>query len=163
MDILSKLQAPEGAVTKRLRVGRGVGSGVGKTAGRGQKGQKARAGGNINKKHFQGGQTPIQRRLPKRGFRNPLADIVVNVNVGALESFDDGAQVDMVALHASRLVQGRFDILKILGSGELTKKLTVTAHRFSKGAIEKIEKAGGKAIVLASPASQDNSTDSSSS
>lgn len=163
MDILSKLQAPEGAVTKRLRVGRGVGSGVGKTSGRGQKGQKARAGGNINKKHFQGGQTPIQRRLPKRGFRNPLADIVVNVNVGALESFDDGAQVDMVALHASRLVQGRFDILKILGSGELTKKLTVTAHRFSKGAIEKIEKAGGKAIVLASPASQDNSTDSSSS
>ncbi|WP_437966688.1 50S ribosomal protein L15 [Sorangium sp. So ce260] len=162
MDILSKLQAPEGAVTKRLRVGRGVGSGVGKTSGRGQKGQKARAGGNINKKHFQGGQTPIQRRLPKRGFRNPLADIVVNVNVGALESFDDGAQVDLIALHASRLVQGRFDVLKILGGGELTKKLTVTAHRFSKGAIEKIEKAGGKAIVLASPASQDTSTDSSS-
>ncbi|WP_437811332.1 50S ribosomal protein L15 [Sorangium sp. So ce1078] len=163
MDILSKLQAPEGAVTKRLRVGRGVGSGVGKTSGRGQKGQKARAGGNINKKHFQGGQTPIQRRLPKRGFRNPLADIVVNVNVGALEAFDDGAQVDVIALHASRLVQGRFDVLKILGGGELTKKLTVTAHRFSKGAIEKIEKAGGKAVVLAPSASQDTSTDSSSS
>ncbi|WP_437952160.1 50S ribosomal protein L15 [Sorangium sp. So ce296] len=163
MDILSKLQAPEGAVTKRLRVGRGVGSGFGKTSGRGQKGQKARAGGNINKKHFQGGQTPIQRRLPKRGFRNPLADIVANVNVGALEAFDDGAQVDVAALQASRLVQGRFDVLKILGSGELTKKLTVTAHRFSKGAIEKIEKAGGKAVVLASPASQDNSTGSSSS
>lgn len=163
MDILSKLQAPEGAVTKRLRVGRGVGSGVGKTAGRGQKGQKARAGGNINKKHFQGGQTPIQRRLPKRGFRNPLADIVVNVNVGALEAFDDGAQVDLIALHASRLVQGRFDVLKILGDGELTKKLTVTAHRFSKGAIEKIEKAGGKAVVLASPAAQGSSTDASSS
>ncbi len=166
MDILSKLQAPEGAVTKRLRVGRGVGSGVGKTSGRGQKGQKARAGGNINKKHFQGGQTPIQRRLPKRGFRNPLADIVVNVNVGALEAFDDGVQVDLVALHATRLVQGRFDVVKILGSGELTKKLTVIAHRFSKGAIEKIEKAGGKAVVLASPASpasQDNATDSSSS
>ncbi|KYF80800.1 50S ribosomal protein L15 [Sorangium cellulosum] len=163
MDILSKLQAPEGAVTKRLRVGRGVGSGFGKTAGRGQKGQKARAGGNINKKHFQGGQTPIQRRLPKRGFRNPLADIVANVNVGALEAFDDGAQVDVVALHASRLVQGRFDVLKILGGGELTKKLTVTAHRFSKGAIEKIEKAGGKAVVLEAPAAQGNSTDSSSS
>ncbi|WP_437598752.1 50S ribosomal protein L15 [Sorangium sp. So ce590] len=163
MDILSKLQAPEGAVTKRLRVGRGVGSGVGKTSGRGQKGQKARAGGNINKKHFQGGQTPIQRRLPKRGFRNPLADIVVNVNVGALEAFDDGVQVDLIALHANRLVQGRFDVLKILGNGELTKKLTVIAHRFSKGAIEKIEKAGGKAVVLASPASQDNATDSSSS
>ncbi|KYF52539.1 50S ribosomal protein L15 [Sorangium cellulosum] len=163
MDILSKLQAPEGAVTKRLRVGRGVGSGVGKTSGRGQKGQKARAGGNINKKHFQGGQTPIQRRLPKRGFRNPLADIVANVNVGALEAFDDGAHVDVIALHATRLVQGRFDVLKILGGGELTKKLTVTAHRFSKGAIEKIEKAGGKAVVLASPAAQGSSTDSSSS
>jgi large subunit ribosomal protein L15 len=163
MDILSKLQAPEGAVTKRLRVGRGVGSGVGKTSGRGQKGQKARAGGNINKKHFQGGQTPIQRRLPKRGFRNPLADIVVNVNVGDLEAFDNGAQVDLIALHERRLVQGRFDVLKILGDGELTKKLTVTAHRFSKGAVEKIEKAGGKVVVLASPASQDNSTDSSSS
>ncbi|WP_437674304.1 50S ribosomal protein L15 [Sorangium sp. So ce131] len=163
MDILSKLQAPEGAVTKRLRVGRGVGSGVGKTAGRGQKGQKARAGGNINKKHFQGGQTPIQRRLPKRGFRNPLADVVVNVNVGDLEAFDDGAQVDVTSLRESRLVQGRFDVLKVLGSGELTKKLTVTAHRFSKGAIEKIEKAGGKAVVLTAPAAQDSSTGSSSS
>lgn len=163
MDILSKLQAPEGAVTKRLRVGRGVGSGVGKTSGRGQKGQKARAGGNINKKHFQGGQTPIQRRLPKRGFRNPLADVVVNVNVGDLEAFDDGAQVDLIALHERRLVQGRFDVLKILGDGELTKKLTVTAHRFSKGAVEKIEKAGGKAVVLAAPAAQGTSTDSSSS
>jgi large subunit ribosomal protein L15 len=140
-----------------------VGSGVGKTSGRGQKGQKARAGGNINKKHFQGGQTPIQRRLPKRGFRNPLADIVANVNVGALEAFDDGAQVDLIALHERRLVQGRFDVLKILGDGELTKKLTVTAHRFSKGAVEKIEKAGGKAVVLAAPAPQGNSTDSSSS
>src|SRR5690348_6123491 len=149
MDILSKLQAPEGAVTKKLRVGRGVGSGLGKTAGRGQKGQKARSSGNINKKHFQGGQTPIQRRLPKRGFRNPFADVVVNVNVGALEAFEDGAQVDAAALRGSRLVQGRFDVLKIVGSGELTKKLTVTAHRFSKGAIAKIEKAGGKAVVLA--------------
>jgi large subunit ribosomal protein L15 len=140
-----------------------VGSGVGKTSGRGQKGQKARAGGNINKKHFQGGQTPIQRRLPKRGFRNPLADIVVNVNVGDLEAFDNGAQVDLIALHERRLVQGRFDVLKVLGDGELTKKLTVTAHRFSKGAVEKIEKAGGKAVVLAAPAPQGSSTDSSSS
>lgn len=163
MDILSKLQAPEGAVTKKLRVGRGVGSGVGKTSGRGQKGQKARSTGNINKKHFQGGQTPIQRRLPKRGFRNPLADVVVNVNVGALEAFEDGAQVDVAALKESRLVQGRFDVVKILGDGELTKKLTVTAHRFSKGAIEKIEKAGGKAVVLAPPSRQAKSTDSSSS
>jgi large subunit ribosomal protein L15 len=149
MDILSKLQAPEGAVTKKLRVGRGVGSGLGKTAGRGQKGQKARSKGNINKKHFQGGQTPIQRRLPKRGFRNPLADVVANVNVGALEIFADGTEVNAESLREKRLLQGRFDRLKILGAGDLTKKLTITAHGFSKGAIAKIEKAGGKVIQLA--------------
>jgi large subunit ribosomal protein L15 len=154
MDILSKLQAPEGAVTKKLRVGRGVGSGLGKTAGRGQKGQKARAGGNINKKHFQGGQTPIQRRLPKRGFRNPLADIVASLNVGDLEIFENGTEVHIDALRKKRLVRGRFDALKILGDGELTKKLTVTAHRFSKGAIAKIEKAGGKVVVIAPPSAK---------
>jgi len=151
MDILSKLQAPKGATTKRLRVGRGVGSGLGKTAGRGQKGQKARSTGNINKKHFQGGQTPIQRRLPKRGFRNPLADVVINLNVGDLEIFDNGAEVHADALRDKRLIRGRFDQLKILGDGELTKKLTVTAHRFSKGAIAKIEKAGGKAVTIPRP------------
>lgn len=159
MDILSKLQAPEGAVTKKLRVGRGVGSGLGKTAGRGQKGQKARAGGNINKKHFQGGQTPIQRRLPKRGFRNAIADIVANLNVGDLEIFESGAEITIEALRAKRLVRGRFDQLKILGSGELTKKLTITAHRFSKGAISKIEKAGGKAVVIPAPTKKSNSGD----
>lgn len=151
MDILSKLQAPEGAVTKKLRVGRGVGSGLGKTAGRGQKGQKARSKGNINKKHFQGGQTPMQRRLPKRGFRNPLADVVVNVNVSALEVFDAGAKIDAAALKEKGLVRGRFDQLKVLGHGDLTKKLTVTAHRFSKQAREKIEKAGGQVVVIAPP------------
>ncbi|MDI1480602.1 50S ribosomal protein L15 [Polyangium sp. y55x31] len=149
MDILSKLQAPEGANKKETRVGRGVGSGLGKTAGRGQKGQKARSTGNIGKKHFQGGQTPIQRRLPKRGFRNPLAAIVANVNVGDLEIFEAGADVNQEALESKRLLQGRYDLIKVLGDGELTKKLTVTAHRFSKSAIAKIEAAGGKAIVLA--------------
>jgi len=149
MDILSKLQAPVGANKKETRVGRGVGSGLGKTAGRGQKGQKARSTGNINKKHFQGGQTPIQRRLPKRGFRNPLAAIVANVNIGDLDVFEDGAQVDLAALEGKRLLQGRYDLVKVLGDGELTKKLTITAHRFSKSAIAKIESAGGKAIVLA--------------
>jgi large subunit ribosomal protein L15 len=150
MDILSKLQAPEGAIKGKTRVGRGIGSGLGKTAGRGQKGQKARSTGNIGKKHFQGGQTPIQRRLPKRGFRNPLAAIVANVNIGDLEVvFDNDAQVDLAALRDKRLVQGRFDLIKVLGDGELTKKLTVSAHRFSKSAIAKIEQAGGKAIVLA--------------
>src|SRR4051812_8935436 len=152
MDILSKLQAPEGAKTKKLRVGRGVGSGLGKTAGRGQKGQKARSKGNINKKHFQGGQTPMQRRLPKRGFRNPLADVVANVNVGDLEVFDAGTEVTAEALRAKRLVRGRFDRLKVLGEGELTKKLTIVAHKFSKSAAEKIGKAGGKAVVIAPPA-----------
>jgi large subunit ribosomal protein L15 len=151
MDILSKLQAPEGAITKETRVGRGVGSGLGKTAGRGQKGQKARSTGNIGKKHFQGGQTPIQRRIPKRGFRNPLAAIVASVNIGDLDAvFEDGATVDLAALQSKRLLQGRFDAVKVLGDGELTKKLTVSAHRFSKSAAAKIEQAGGKAIVLAS-------------
>lgn len=156
MDILSKLQAPEGAVKKSKRVGRGPGSGNGKTSGRGQKGQKARSKGNINKKHFQGGQTPIQRRLPKRGFRNPLATPVVAVNVGELEAvFDAGATVDIAALHAHRLVQGSLGdyqkarvFVKVLGDGELTKKLTVSAHRFSKTAMDKIQAAGGSVVEL---------------
>ncbi len=150
MDILSKLKAPAGAVTKETRVGRGVGSGLGKTAGRGQKGQKARSTGNINKKHFQGGQTPIQRRLPKRGFRNPFAAIVATVNIGDLDVFDNGAVVDAAALESKRLIQGRYDLIKVLGDGDLTKKLTVSAHRFSKSALAKIAQAGGQANVLAS-------------
>ena len=154
MDILSKLQAPEGANTERRRVGRGVGSGLGKTSARGQKGQKARSKGNINKKHFQGGQTPMQRRLPKRGFRNPLAAVVANINIGDLEAFADGAEVNAITLKAARLVRGRYDVLKVLGQGELTKKLTVHAHRFSKGAAAKIEKAGGTIVVIAPPAAR---------
>ena len=151
MDILSKLQAPHGANKKETRVGRGVGSGLGKTAGRGQKGQKARSTGNIGKKHFQGGQTPIQRRLPKRGFRNPFAAIVATVNVGDLDAvFDNGAVVDAAALESKRLVQGRYDLIKVLGDGDLTKKLTIAAHRFSKSALAKIAQAGGQANVLAS-------------
>lgn len=155
MDILSKLQAPEGAVKKAKRIGRGVGSGNGKTAGRGQKGQKARSKGNINKLHFQGGQTPLQRRLPKRGFRNPLATPVAEVNVGDLEVFDAGATVDLAALHGKNLVpaalkdmqKARVEV-KVLGSGDLTKKLTVHAHRFSASALKKIEAAGGKVVEL---------------
>lgn len=147
-DILSRLAPPEGAVKERKRVGRGVGSGMGKTSTRGQKGQKARSKGNINKLHFHGGQTPMQRRLPKRGFRNPLAARVANVNVGALEVFDAGATVDVEALKAKRLVQGRYDLIKVLGDGELTKNLTVHAHAFSAGAVSKIEAKGGKAVAL---------------
>lgn len=148
MDILSKLKAPEGAVKAKTRVGRGVGSGLGKTAGRGQKGQKARSTGNINKRHFQGGQTPMQRRLPKRGFRNSLASEVALLNVGDLEAFDSGAEITVDMLRSQKLLRGQFDALKVLGDGELTKALTVHAHAFSKTAAAKIEKAGGKAIII---------------
>jgi large subunit ribosomal protein L15 len=148
-DILSKLQAPEGAVTAPRRIGRGVGSGLGKTSGRGQKGQKARSKGNINKLHFQGGQTPMQRRLPKRGFRNPFPVALVTISVGELSKrFGAGATVDEAALRAARLIKGAVDRLKILGDGELDKALTITAHAFSKSAREKIEGAGGKALSL---------------
>jgi large subunit ribosomal protein L15 len=151
-DILSRLSPPKGAVTAERRIGRGVGSGLGKTSGRGQKGQKARSKGNINKLHFQGGQTPMQRRLPKRGFRNPFPVETQSLNVGELERFAAGASVDEKSLRDARLVRGAATRIKILGDGELTKKLTVTAHAFSKGAVAKIEKAGGQAVVLSAPA-----------
>ena len=148
-DILSRLTPPAGARHSEKRMGRGTGSGLGKTGGRGQKGQKARSGGNINKLHFQGGQTPMQRRLPKRGFRVPFPVKTVAINVSELERFDAGSTVDEAALRDERLVQGRDVRIKILGDGELTKKLEVSAHGFSKSALEKIEKAGGKAVVIA--------------
>lgn len=150
-EILSRLAPPSGAKRAHKRKGRGPGSGLGKTAGRGQKGQKARHPGNFGKQHFQGGQTPLQRRLPKIGFNVPFPIVTVAVNVSALERFDAGANVDEAALREARLVQGREVRIKILGDGELTKKLTVTAHRFSKSASEKIEKAGGKCIVVPEP------------
>src|ERR1700733_14668216 len=115
-DILSKLAKPVGATKKKTRRGRGVGSGLGKTSGRGQKGQYARTRGF--KPHFEGGQTPIQRRLPKRGFRNPFPTITAAVNGGDLEAFSAGANVDESALVARGLVKGRFDRIKILGDGE---------------------------------------------
>jgi large subunit ribosomal protein L15 len=148
---LSELKKPLGATAKKSRVGRGVGSGIGKTSGRGQKGQFARTG--RFKPHFEGGQTPIQRRLPKRGFTPPFSAVVAEVNVGQLEVFDKGANVDEKALRARGLVKGAFDRLKILGDGELTKALTVTAHSFSKAAAEKIKKAGGKSQLLGEQAS----------
>ena len=145
-DTLSKLAKPEGATRPKTRLGRGPGSGLGKTAGRGQKGQYARTRGF--KRHFEGGQTPIQRRLPKRGFKNPFPTLVAEVNVGALEVFAAGAKVDAEALASKGLLKGRWDKIKILGDGELTKAVTVTAHAFSKSAAEKIKKAGGKAVLL---------------
>jgi large subunit ribosomal protein L15 len=144
-DTLSKLSKPEGATRDKVRLGRGVGSGLGKTSGRGQKGQYARSRGF--KPHFEGGQTPIQRRLPKRGFRNPFAKITAEVNVGDLDVFAAGAKVDEQALRARGLIKGRYDVIKILGSGELSKAVTVTAHAFSKAAAEKIQKAGGKVVL----------------
>jgi large subunit ribosomal protein L15 len=150
-DTLSKLAKPEGATKKKTRRGRGIGSGLGKTSGRGQKGQFARTRGF--KPHFEGGQTPIQRRLPKRGFNNPFPVRVAEVNVGDLEAFAAGAKVDESALRERGLVKGRADKIKVLGDGELTKSVIVTAHAFSKSAAAKIQKAGGKTVVapLAAP------------
>lgn len=145
-DILSHLAKPPGSTRPKTRFGRGVGSGLGKTAGRGQKGQYARSRGF--KPHFEGGQTPIQRRLPKRGFRNAFSAITAEVNVGDLELFAAGATVNVEALIARGLVKGRFDRIKVLGDGELTKAVTVSAHAFSKTAAEKIQRAGGKVVLL---------------
>jgi large subunit ribosomal protein L15 len=145
-DTLSNLAKPAGATRDKVRLGRGVGSGLGKTSGRGQKGQYARTRGF--KLHFEGGQTPLQRRLPKRGFINSFAKITTQVNVGDLEGFAAGTNVDESTLVRSGLVRGRYDRIKVLGSGEITKALTVSAHAFSKSAAEKIEKAGGKVVVL---------------
>lgn len=148
-SVLSRLAPPPGARHKERRLGRGTGSGVGQTSGRGDKGQKARHGGNIGKLHFQGGQTPLQRRLPKRGFRVHDPELTIALNVSDLERFASGSTVDAAALRAARLVQARGARVKILGEGELTKKLTVVAYKFSQSAIEKIEKAGGQAVVAA--------------
>ena len=146
-DTLSKLAKPEGATREKTRIGRGVGSGLGKTAGRGQKGQFARR--STFKPWFEGGQTPLIRRLPKRGFTKHNQAVVAEINVGQLEVFDAGAKVDERALRERGLVKGRADRIKILGNGELTKSVTVTAHSFSKSAQEKIAKAGGKAVLVA--------------
>jgi large subunit ribosomal protein L15 len=142
-DILSRLAPPAGSRKKRKRIGRGTGSGTGKTAGKGHKGQKARAGGKVPR-GFEGGQMPLQRRLPKRGFKNPFRVEWTVVNVGRLGVFDDGSVVDVEALLAKGLI-GKVEAgVKILGKGELGKKLTVRVHAASNGAREKIEKAGGK-------------------
>ena len=141
-DILSRLSPPAGSRKKRKRVGRGPGSGLGKTSGRGQNGQKSRTGGGIAR-GFEGGQMPLQRRLPKRGFKNPFRKDWAIVNVGRLELFDDGAVVDVKALLEKGLIKKVYDGVKILGKGEIKKKLTVKAHSISEGARKKIESAGG--------------------
>ena len=147
--ILSRLRAPEGSVNVKHRVGRGPGSGWGTTAGRGQKGQYARNGVRPG---FEGGQTPLFRRLPKIGFKNPFTVHVATVNVDRLSKFDAGSVVDVAALEAAGLVRGAYDTIKILGTGTLDRALTVKAHAFSAKAKELIEKAGGKVEVIAAPA-----------
>jgi len=133
---------------KRKRLGRGLGSGHGKTCGRGHKGQGSRAGYSVHPT-FEGGQMPLVRRIPKRGFNNRWALSVAIVNVGELQDrFDDGDEVTPDTLKAKNLAKGRYDVLKVLGDGELTKKLKISAHRFSNSALEKIEQAGGEAVVL---------------
>ena len=143
---LHELSPVEGATKAPKRIGRGHGSGNGKTAGKGHKGQKARAGHGM-RPGFEGGQMPLQRRGPKRGFNNIFATEYAIVNVSALEVFDDGAVVDAAALEAKGLIRCACMPVKVLGNGELTKKLTVIATAFSAGASEKIQKVGGTAEV----------------
>ena len=140
---LHTLSPAEGSTKEKFRKGRGAGSGNGKTAGKGHKGQNARSGGGV-RPGFEGGQLPLYRKLPKRGFKNRFAVNYAVVNVAALNRFEDGAVVDAEALKAAKLVRKELDGVKILGNGELTKKLTVKATVFSATAKEKIEAAGGK-------------------
>lgn len=148
VPILSRLRAPEGAVRPKRRRGRGPGSGLGKTSGQGQKGQKSRGPGNFSKLGFEGGQMPLQRRIPKRGFNNPFTKTVAIVNVSSLGRFDAGSTVDVDALVASGLIKGAFDGIKVLGNGDIDRALTVKAHAFSASAKAKIEKAGGTVEIL---------------
>ena len=144
---LHELAPAEGSKKDVKRIGRGHGSGWGKTAGKGHKGQKARAGKGM-RVGFEGGQMPLQRRIPKRGFNNIFAKTVVAVNVGTLNKFEDGAVVDIAALVEKGIVKNSFDSVKILSNGTITKKLTVKASAFSEGAKAKIEAAGGKIEVI---------------
>ena len=141
---LHELRAPEGSRIAPKRKGRGIGSGLGKTAGRGHKGQKARSGGGV-RPGFEGGQMPLSRRIPKRGFTNIFAKVYAIVNVGDLEIFEPGTVITPDLLRDKGIIKKVNDGVKILGDGELTKNLTVKAHKFSKAAQEKIEAVGGKA------------------
>ena len=141
---IHELKKPEGSTKAPKRIGRGQGTGQGTTAGRGMTGQNSRSGGGV-RLGFEGGQMPLYRRLPKRGFNNKWAKEYAEVNVKDLNRFEDGTEVDLGMLLAAGLVGKQLDGLKVLGNGELSKKLTVKAEKFSKSAVEKIEKAGGKA------------------
>ena len=144
---LFELKPSEGSTKSRKRLGRGHGSGLGKTSGRGHKGQKARSGGGV-RIGFEGGQMPIYRRLPKRGFTNIFAKEYVEVKVSDLNKFDNGTTVDAEALKAAGIIKKTCDGIKVLGNGSLEKKLTVKAAKFTGSAKEKIEAAGGKVEVI---------------
>ena len=144
---LHELRAVPGATKAPKRKGRGTATGQGTTAGRGMNGQKSRSGGNI-KPGFEGGQMPLYRRIPKRGFTNIWGTEYVPVNIEALNKFEAGTVVTPEMIKEAGLAKGVKDGIKILGNGELEKNLTVQAHKFSKTAIEKIEAAGGKAEVI---------------
>ena len=143
---LHELSPAIGSKKEAKRVGRGHGSGNGKTAGKGHKGQKARAGRGMQI-GFEGGQMPLQRRVPKRGFNNIFAEQVAIINVAALEAFEDGAVVDNAALKSKGIIKKESIPVKVLGNGKLTKKITVSVSAFSESAAKKIEAAGGKAEV----------------
>lgn len=144
---LHELQPAEGAKRSPKRVGRGIGSGMGKTSTKGHKGQKARSGGGKGPA-FEGGQTPLQRRLPKRGFNNKFKREWVEVNLEKLNIFDNGTEVTPEILLEKGIIKKLADGVKILGNGNIVKKLTIKSNGFSKSAVEKIEKAGGKAEVI---------------
>ena len=144
---LHELQPAAGSTTVAKRLGRGVGSGLGKTSGKGHKGAKARSGGG-KRPGFEGGQMPLYRRVPKKSFTNPFRVEYATVNVGALEVFEDGATVTVEDLKKAGLVKKTLDGVKILGNGDLTKKLTVEAAKFTETAKNKIEALGGKAEVI---------------
>ena len=144
---LHELKTDKGAVKAKKRLGRGTATGQGKTAGRGQKGQKSRSGGGV-RVGFEGGQMPLARRLPKRGFKNRNRLEIVAINISALEKFDNGADVTVDTLIESGIVKNPKDGVKILGNGELTKKLNVKANAFSASAKEKIEALGGTCEVI---------------
>ena len=141
---IDTLSPAQGATKSPKRLGRGIGSGLGKTSGKGHKGQWARSGGGV-RPGFEGGQMPLIRRIPKRGFYNPFSKQYAIVNVEDLAAFEAGSVVDFAALKAAGLVNKEFDGLKVLGNGELTVALTVKAAKFTQSAREKIEAAGGKA------------------
>lgn len=144
---LDELKPAEGSKFETKRVGRGIGSGTGKTSGKGHKGQNARSGGGV-RPGFEGGQMPLYRRLPKRGFKNIFAKQYVTVNIEVLERFENGTEVTADTLKEAGIISKTLDGVKLLGRGELTKKLTVKVAGYTASAKEKIEKAGGKAEVM---------------